>query len=48
MRIVNFEAHVPKGVKTAAAEASRGSILGYDPFTYVEVDFLAKKIHDQI
>jgi uncharacterized protein (DUF362 family) len=43
MRIVNFEAHVPKGVKTAAAEAYRGSILGYDPFTYVEVDFFGEE-----
>lgn len=43
MRIVNFEAHVPKGVRTAAAEADRGSILGYDPFTYVEVDFFGEE-----
>ncbi len=43
MRIVNFEAHVPKGIRTAAAESSRGSILGYDPFTYVEVDFFGEE-----
>ena len=45
MRIVNFEAHVQPGVKTAAAENGndgRGSILGYDPFTYVEVDFFGE------
>jgi len=43
MRIVNFEAHVPKGVQTAAAETSRGSILGYDPYTYVDVDFFGEE-----
>jgi hypothetical protein len=42
MRIVNFAPHVPKGVNIAAAENSRGSILGYDPFTYVEVDFFGE------
>jgi uncharacterized protein (DUF362 family) len=42
MRIVNFETYVPAGVQTAAAEHSRGSILGYDPFTYVEVDFFGE------
>jgi len=43
MRIVNFETHVPKGVKIAAAESSRGSIAGYDPFTYVEVNFFGEE-----
>lgn len=43
MRIVNFEPHVPKGVQTAAAENDRGSILGYDPYTYVEVDFFGEE-----
>lgn len=43
MRIVNFTPHVPAGVKTAAAETSRGSILGYDPFTYVEADFFGEE-----
>jgi uncharacterized protein (DUF362 family) len=45
MRIVNFEAHVPAGVQTASAENgnnARGFILGYDPFTYVEVDFFGE------
>ncbi len=43
MRIVNFPPHVPAGVKIAAAETSRGSILGYDPFTYVEADFFGEE-----
>jgi uncharacterized protein (DUF362 family) len=42
MRIVNFGPHVPQGVRTAAAENDRGSILGYDPYTYVEVDFFGE------
>jgi Domain of unknown function (DUF362) len=29
-------------VNTAAAEVSRGSILGYDPYTYVEVSFFGE------
>ncbi len=43
LRTVNFEPRVPKGVKIAAAESSRGSILGYDPFTYVEADFFGEE-----
>jgi uncharacterized protein (DUF362 family) len=43
MKIVNFAPHVPKGVNIAAAESSRGSILGYDPFTYVEADFFGEE-----
>jgi uncharacterized protein (DUF362 family) len=43
MRIVNFPPHVAAGVQTAAAETSRGSILGYDPFTYVEADFFGEE-----
>jgi uncharacterized protein (DUF362 family) len=43
MRIVNFEPHVPKGVHVVAAEDRRGSILGYDPFTYVEADFFGEE-----
>lgn len=45
MRIVNFAPHVAPGVQIASAEnenASRGFILGYDPFTYVEVDFFGE------
>ena len=43
MKIANFKPHVAEGVKTAAAESSRGSILGYDPFTYVEVSFFGEE-----
>ncbi len=43
MRIVNFPPHVAKGVNIWAAESSRGSILGYDPNTYVEVDFFGEE-----
>lgn len=42
LRIVNYEPHVPAGIQIAGAENSRGSILGYDPFTYVEVDFFGE------
>ena len=43
MQIVNFPPHVAKGVNVWAAEKSRGSILGYDPNTYVEVDFFGEE-----
>jgi uncharacterized protein (DUF362 family) len=43
MRIVKFEDRVPRGVKTVTAEHSRGSILGYDPATYVEVNFFGEE-----
>lgn len=42
MKIVDYKPRVPAGVNTAAAEASRGSILGYDPYTYVEVSFFGE------
>jgi uncharacterized protein (DUF362 family) len=42
MDIVKYEQHVPQGVQTAAAESKRGSILGYDPFTYVETNFFGE------
>ena len=42
LKIVNFAPHVPSGVNIAGAESSRGSILGYDPYTYVEVDFFGE------
>jgi len=42
LRIVNFGPHVPAGVQIAGAEDRRGSILGYDPYTYVEVDFFGE------
>jgi uncharacterized protein (DUF362 family) len=43
MRSVNYEKYVPEGVQVVAAEESRGSILGYDPRTYVEVDFFGEE-----
>lgn len=43
VRIANFGPHVQKGVNITAAENSRGSILGYDPFTYVEVNFFGEE-----
>jgi hypothetical protein len=43
MRMVDFASHAPKGVQTAAAEGERGSILGYDPYTYVEVNFFGEE-----
>ena len=41
MRSVNYPAYLPKGVNVVAAEGdfSRGSVLGYDPHTYVETRF---------
>jgi uncharacterized protein (DUF362 family) len=42
MRIVKYSECVAKGVQIATAEHSRGSILGYDPLTYVEVDFFGE------
>jgi uncharacterized protein (DUF362 family) len=42
MQIVKYSECVAKGVQIATAEHSRGSILGYDPLTYVEVDFFGE------
>ena len=42
LRIVNFGPKVAAGVKISGAESARGSILGYDPYTYVEVDFFGE------
>ena len=42
MQIVKYSECVAKGVQIATAEHSRNSILGYDPFTYVEVDFFGE------
>lgn len=39
---VQYDRHVPAGVNISAIELSRGSILGYDPKTYVEVDFFGE------
>ena len=43
MRSVGYEKHVPAQVHITAAEDGRGSILGYDPHTYVEVDFFGEE-----
>ncbi|HEU0138618.1 MAG TPA: DUF362 domain-containing protein [Bryobacteraceae bacterium] len=42
MRSVSYEQYVPEGVQITAAEQARGSILGYDPNTYVDVDFFGE------
>jgi uncharacterized protein (DUF362 family) len=43
LKIVNFGPKVAAGVKISGAESARGSILGYDPNTYVEVDFFGEE-----
>jgi uncharacterized protein (DUF362 family) len=43
MRTVNYGKYVPQGVNIAAAEENRGSILGYDPKTYVETSFFGEE-----
>jgi uncharacterized protein (DUF362 family) len=43
LKIVNFPAKVAKGVQIGAAETWKGSILGYDPNTYVEVNFFGEE-----
>src|SRR5688572_5646466 len=43
MRTVGYDKYVPQGVKIAAAEEDRGSILGYDPNTYVETSFFGEE-----
>jgi uncharacterized protein (DUF362 family) len=43
LRIVNFGPKVAAGVKILGAESARGSILGYDPYTYVEADFFGEE-----
>jgi uncharacterized protein (DUF362 family) len=39
---VHYDRQVPSGVHIVAVETPRGSILGYDPHTYVEVDFFGE------
>lgn len=39
---VHYERYVPSGVRIWAAEETRGSILAYDPFTFVEVNFFGE------
>jgi uncharacterized protein (DUF362 family) len=44
LKSVGYERYVAKGVKIWAAEKNfRGSLLGYDPNTYVEVDFFGEE-----
>jgi uncharacterized protein (DUF362 family) len=40
---VHYDRYVPAGVHIWTAERSRGSILGYDPNTYVEVNFFGEE-----
>ena len=42
MATVSYEKYVPQGVNVDGIEKSRGSISGYDPATYVEVDFFGE------
>jgi uncharacterized protein (DUF362 family) len=42
MATVRYDKFVPSGVNIDGVEKSRGSILGYDPATYVEVDFFGE------
>jgi uncharacterized protein (DUF362 family) len=39
---VHYDRYVPAGVNILAVETPRGSIRGYDPRTYVEVDFFGE------
>jgi uncharacterized protein (DUF362 family) len=40
---VGYPKYLPEGVNIRAAETSRGSILGYDPHTYVETSFFGEE-----
>jgi uncharacterized protein (DUF362 family) len=42
MQTVKYEKFVPEGVNIDGIEKSRGSVSGYDPKTYVEVDFFGE------
>ncbi len=42
MASVRYDKFVPDGVNVDGIEKSRSSILGYDPATYVEVDFFGE------
>lgn len=42
LRSVGYQRFVPDGVQIVAVETPRGSIRGYDPYTYVEVDFFGE------
>jgi uncharacterized protein (DUF362 family) len=43
LQSVGYPKYVPAGVNIHAAESSRGSILGYDPRTYVETSFFGEE-----
>jgi uncharacterized protein (DUF362 family) len=45
MRSVNYPAHLPADVNVIAAEGdrTRGTVLGYDPRTYVETSFFGEE-----
>jgi uncharacterized protein (DUF362 family) len=42
MATVRYDKYVPEGVHVDGIEKSRGAISGYDPSTYVEVDFFGE------
>jgi hypothetical protein len=42
LQSVHYERYVPEQVKIIAVENPRGSLSGYDPRTYVEVDFFGE------
>jgi hypothetical protein len=43
LQSVGYGKYLPEGVNIRAAEASRGSVLGYDPRTYVETSFFGEE-----
>ncbi|HEY2017553.1 MAG TPA: DUF362 domain-containing protein [Bryobacteraceae bacterium] len=43
LQSVGYPKYLPEGVNIVAAENSRGSILGYDPRTYVETSFFGEE-----
>ena len=43
VRTVPYAKFLPEGVNIQAAEANRGSILGYDPKVYVETSFFGEE-----
>ncbi len=42
METVNYGKYVPAKVNVTGVEGQRGAIIGYDPYTYVEVDFFGE------
>ncbi len=43
VRTAGYAKFLPDGVRVVTAETSRGSILGYDPHTYVETSFFGEE-----